>query len=143
MKSLAAIVAILAFAAPVLADRGVPPKKIGDDYGLHRRDRRANVPRADDTAAKVTIVTEAMVAKVAKVRRGEVEYCWERLPSTQRIAGTAVLRFAIEPDGSVAAVDFSGDAPGAAAACIADLAHRWTFPAMDAKSVVEYAIRLR
>ena len=146
MKSRAVLAMLLASAAPVLAD-GKPVKKpaVGDDYDClqHKRDRRTNVPRTQDVAAKTTTVTEAMVAKVAKVRHGEIEYCWERLPQSQRVAGTAVLTFSIDPDGTVTDVVGKGDAPREATSCIADLAHRWTFPAVEGKSVVEYSIRLR
>src|SRR5262249_4303852 len=143
---LAAIAAFLLFATPVLAGQTKPAKpdrvKMGEGYDLPRRDRRAGVPRVQATA-KLTTLTDAMVAKVAKQRRDEVAYCWERLPRTQRIAGTAVLHFAIAPGGTVESIEVNGDAPAEAASCIAELAHNWMFPAVDTKSSIDYPIRLR
>jgi hypothetical protein len=142
MKSLAAV-AVLVLAAPVFAAPAPKPVKKGDSYDLPQRNHKASVPRAEVAVAKVAAVTDAMVAKVAKARHGEVEYCWERLPSSQRVKSTVVLHFAIEPSGEVAAIDVGGDAPAEAASCIAELAHRWTFPAVAAKTSIAYPIRLR
>jgi hypothetical protein len=145
MKSLSLAILALLVSTTAFAEQAKPAKKpaVGDTYDLPRRGHKTSVPRADATTQKISTVTEAMVAKIAKVRRGEVEYCWERLPASQRTKSTAVLHLEIEASGEVAAVEVGGDAPSEAASCIADLAHRWTFPAVDAKSVVDYTIRLR
>jgi hypothetical protein len=132
MRSLAAIL-LLSLVAPAFAEQTKPTEQakptkkpaVGEGYDLPKRGHHTTVPQDAAAVAKVTTVTEAMVAKVAKVRHGEVEY------------------FEIEPTGEVAAIEVCGDAPSAATTCIADLAHRWTFPAVDAKSTIDYPIRLR
>src|SRR6187455_3476269 len=128
LKTLAAALAILgAVALPAAADRGQPSMtitaKLGADYGLHRRDHKKELPKDDAETATATAsksLSLAQVAKVAKVRHEEVAYCWDRLPPSQRIAGTAVLKFSIEPSGKVADLAISGDAPDAATSCLAD-----------------------
>ena len=149
LKTLAAAIAILgAVALPAAADRGQPSAsmtltgKLGADYELHRRDHKKETPKDSETKATKSL-TLAQVAAVAKLRHEEVSYCWDRLPPSQRIAGTAVLRFSIEPSGKVAELAITGDAPDAATSCLADCARRWMFPAADAKSEIEYPIRLR
>jgi len=152
MKTLAAALAILgAVAVPAAADRGQPStsmtitSKLGTDFDLHRRDHKKQLPKDDRETASATAksLSLAQVAQVAKVRHEEVAYCWDRLPPSQRIAGTAVLRFSIEPSGKVAELAISGDAPDAATSCLADCARRWMFPAAAAKSEIDYPIRLR
>jgi hypothetical protein len=149
MKTLAAAIAILgAVAVPAAADRGQPSMTItanlGAEYGLHRRDHKKELPKEDvETAKAPKSLTLAQIAQVAKVRHEEVAYCWDRLPPSQRIAGTAVLRFSIEPSGKVADLAITGDAPDAATSCLADCARRWMFPAADVKTEIDYPIRLR
>jgi hypothetical protein len=150
LKTLAAALAILgAVAVPAAADRGQPSTsmtltaKLGTDYDLHRRDHKKELPKDADAAKVTKALTIAQIAAVAKVRHEEVAYCWDRLPPSQRIAGTAVLRFSVEPTGKVAEIAVSGDAPDAATSCLADAARSWVFPATDAKSELEYPIRLR
>jgi hypothetical protein len=164
MKTLPIVVAVIgALAAPAAADRArssskpqpqPPPaagllditKKpaLGADYDLKRRDHKSTMPTDSATqVAKVRTVTEAQVGQVVKIRRGEVEYCWDRLPPSQRIAGTAVMHFTIAPEGKVAAIEMTGDAPSEAASCLAETAKRWTFPVVDAESLVEFPIWMR
>ena len=151
LKTLAAALAILgAVAVPAAADRGQPSMtitaKLGADYGFHRRDHKKELPKDDAKTATATAAKSlslAQVAQVAKIRHEEVAYCWDRLPPSQRIAGTAVLWFSIEPSGKVADLAISGDAPAAATSCLADCARRWMFPAAEAKTEIDYPVRLR
>lgn len=148
MKSLA-ILLVLAGASTALAGapkKPVAPKKpnIGDDYDVFapRGDRRyAKTPTSEDHGLASRGLSRSHVASVVQQRRGEIEYCWAKLPV--RAGGTAVLHFVVEPAGTVATLDVDGDVPAAAAKCIATVAKRWTFAAQDSRSEIAYPIALR
>ena len=139
-KPLLAAAALLAMVAPAAADQGT--QKLGQSYDLPQREHKKQLPHDSETA-KPKSLTLAQVAAVVKARGEEVAYCWDRLPPSQRVAGTALLRFSIEPSGKVAELAIGGDAPDAAVSCLSDCARRWAFPAAEVKSDLEYPIRLK
>lgn len=142
-KPILAAAILLAMVAPAAADQGpVATQKLGQSYDLPQREHKKQLPKDSETAKQKSL-TLAQVAAVVKARGEEVAYCWDRLPPSQRVAGTAVLRFSIEPTGKVADLAIAGDAPDAAVSCLSDCARRWAFPAADVKSELEYPIRLK
>jgi hypothetical protein len=158
MKTLATVVALLGtVAAPAFADRGrlIPVAKpaatidaikclpLGTGYGLARRDRVAALPGEALKEIKLRPLTDAQVAQTLKVRGEEVNFCWDRLPPSQRVAGTAVMHLQIEADGKVTSVELTGDAPDEAMSCIRDAAANWVFPRADVPTTIDHALRLR
>ncbi|MBV8760551.1 MAG: AgmX/PglI C-terminal domain-containing protein [Deltaproteobacteria bacterium] len=141
-KPILAAAVLLALVAPAAADQGPVNLKLGQAYDLPQREHKKQLPKDSETA-KPKMLSLAQVAAVVKARGEEVAYCWDRLPPSQRVAGTAVLKFSIEPTGKVADLAIAGDAPDAAVSCLSDCARRWAFPAADAKSELEYPIRLK
>lgn len=161
--TIATVVAVLgSLAAPALAGRARVPAKpapapaaapaeedlfkklpMGDGFDLTRRERAANLPGEAVKEVKLRSLTDAQVAQTFKVRGEEINFCWDRLPSSQRIAGTAVLRLQVEAEGKVTSAEISGDAPSEAASCIREAAEHWVFPRADVPSQVEHAVRLR
>jgi hypothetical protein len=157
-KTLAIVAVIGSLAAPALADRGrlLPVTKpsaamadpikslpLGTGYGLSRRDRLAALPTETPKEIKLRPLTDAQVAQTLKVRGEEVNFCWDRLPPSQRIAGTAILHFQIEAEGKVTTVEVSGDAPSEAQSCIREAAEHWVFPRADVPTTIDHALRLR
>jgi hypothetical protein len=145
LLAVAAVTTLLGTVAPAAAEPGNPSPslKLGQAYDLPQREHKKQLPQDGNEVAKPKSLTLAQVAAVAKQRHEEVAYCWDRLPPSQRIAGTAVLEFSIEPSGKVAELAIAGDAPDAAVSCLSDCARRWAFPAADVASQLEYPIRLR
>lgn len=141
-KPILAAAILLAMVAPAAADQGTVNLKLGQSYDLPQRDHKKQLPKDSETAKPKTL-SLSQVAAVVKARGEEVAYCWDRLPPSQRVAGTAVLRFSIEANGKVADLAIAGDAPDAAVSCLSDCARRWAFPTADAKSELEYPIRLK
>jgi hypothetical protein len=145
LLAVAAVTTLLGTVAPAAAEPGTNAAasfKLGQAYDLPQREHKKQLPH-DNEVAKPKSLTLSQVAAVAKQRHEEVAYCWDRLPPSQRIAGTAVLKFSIDPSGKVAELAVEGDAPDAAVSCLSDCARRWAFPAADVKSDIEYPIRLR
>jgi hypothetical protein len=162
MKTITAVIALLgALAAPAAADRGHakpaaarlvaqaavadPFKSLarGTGFDLSRRDRAAALPTEAKQEIKLLPLTDAQVSQTVKVRGEDVNFCWDRLPKSMRVASTAVLHLQIEADGKVTSVTVDGDAPDEATSCIRDAAASWVFPRADVPSTVEHAIRLR
>jgi len=142
--AVATVTTLFGTVAPAAADPGTssPSLKLGQAYDLPQREHKKQLPH-DTEVAKARTLTLSQVAAVAKQRHDEVSYCWDRLPPSQRVAGTAVLKFSIDPSGKVADLAIEGDAPDAAVSCLSDCARRWAFPAADAASQLDYPIRLR
>lgn len=116
--------------------------KMGDDYVLGRR--HAAKPEREVEQIVPRSLSQAQVATVVQSHVHDVQNCWELLPKEQRAdASTAVLQLAISDAGVVTDIEIGGDVPAAAHACIASAVARWTFPAAEQKSEVEYGISLR
>jgi hypothetical protein len=143
-------------ASPAIAGKRRPAKKkaaalavakrpidYGESFDLSRLDRRASLPRADVERAAAQSLRVSQVGQVIKDRFDDVEYCWLRLPAATRTPTNAVLALAIEPAGTVTAVQITGGVPAEAEQCLTEAAGRWTFPAADAASDVEYPIELK
>jgi hypothetical protein len=89
-------------------------------------------------------LSDAQVAAVVKSHLDEVNACWKRLPPRERAADTqVVLALSIAPKGEICDMTLITDAPADARTCIADAVHRWTFPAAELASDIEYPIALR
>ena len=144
LLAVAAVTTLLGTVAPAAADRGTssPSLKLGQSYDLPQREHKKQLPH-DTEVAKARTLTLSQVAAVAKQRNEEVAYCWDRLPPSQRIAGTALLEFSIDASGKVTDLAIAGNAPDAAVSCLSDCARHWAFPAADAATQIEYPIRLR
>ena len=146
MKTTTAIIVglLASLTATAVADKPHPKKQLmlGDAYDL--APRHAAMPRDVEAAAKPRTRSDGQVAVVVKSKLPDIQYCWNRLPALKRSADvTAVLRLSVEAKGNVTGAEIGGDVPADAQSCINDAVRRWTFPAADALSQIEYAVALR
>src|SRR4051794_33786247 len=100
LLAVATVTTLLGTVTPAAADRGnsaaaaaptAPTFRLGQAYELPQREHKKQLPH-DTEVAKARSLTLSQVAAVAKQRHEEVAYCWDRLPPSQRVAGTAVLK---------------------------------------------------
>lgn len=118
-------------------------KRLDFDYVLGRRE--ASKPSAPDVLHVVPkSLTQAQVATVVQEHMGDLQLCWSAVPKAQRAeACTADLRLSISEAGAVTDIEIVGPVPSRAHTCMAAAISRWTFPAAETRSDVEYAISLR
>ena len=115
----------------------------GASFDLSRLDRRGTTPTGDGAIRmEAQPLTDAQVGQVVKWNRGQLEYCWSRLPASQRTGGAISLRFVIEAKGTVASVEVGGESQKLGD-CVAKAAKTWTFPVADTRSEIEYPVVLR
>jgi hypothetical protein len=118
-----------------------------ESFDLSRLDRnggrRGTTPTGDGAIRmEAQPLTTAQVGQVVKWNRGQLEYCWSKLPASQRTGGAISLRFVIEPKGTVTSVEVGGES-ARLEACVAQAAKTWTFPVADTRSEVEYPVVLK
>ena len=113
----------------------------GESYGL--KPRSSALPVEAAPVVELAGLSQAQVGQVVKDRLADLDYCWSRMLTGERVPGTAVLKLSIEMTGEVAAIDVGGDVPDGACSCIETAAKRWTFPATSIASDVEYPVSLK
>jgi hypothetical protein len=118
-----------------------PAIDFGESYGL--AGRKAALPVEAAPVVELVGLTQVQVGEVVKARLADLDYCWSRMLTGERVPGTAVLRLSIDMTGAVTATDVGGDVPDDARRCIAAAARRWTFPAAAIASDVEYPVTLK
>lgn len=135
-------------ATPALAGKPQPKKlsvkkpNCGESFDL--LPRKASTPTGDSDQVAKKLLSQAQVGMVVKAKLADVQYCWNRLPSTQRkVDTTAILKLSIEATGEVETVDVDGGVPADAQRCIAVAAAKWQFPVADQVGQFEYAVALR
>jgi hypothetical protein len=154
LSLLAVLVAAPAFAgAPTqptpskTSDTGDPVAKLdlGQSFDLGPRHHVAPPKVVEDqpAPAKPHALSDAQVAKVVSDRLPDLSHCWNKLPAKQRMDCTAVLRMSVAPAGGVVDISLGGDAPEGARQCMIEAVGRWTFPATEIESQVEYPVSLR
>jgi hypothetical protein len=121
----------------------MPVLDLGDDFDLGPR--RAAQPKNEETdQIKPRSLSELQVSLVVNKRIGDVQHCWNKLPQAQRLeACTAMIKLSISDAGAVTAVELGGDVPAGAHKCITSAVSRWSFPATEVASEIEYGISLR
>lgn len=116
----------------------------GESYDLFAPSHHAATPTGDRTEVAKKLLTQLQVDQVVKAKLGDVQYCWNRLPASQRRSDTtAILELAIDATGEVETVDVHGSVPQEAARCISAAAAAWQFPVADQAGDFEYAVALR
>src|SRR5690606_1737765 len=120
-----------------------PVMNMGKDYVLGARE--ANKPTANDTQEIVLkTLSQAQVATVVQAHMSDVQQCWNAIPKQLRVdACTADLKLTISETGQVTDIELGGDVPASAHKCMTSAISRWTFPAAETTSEVEYGISLR
>lgn len=138
----------LAIATPT-GETKAAPADVGDavdraeSFDLSRLDRRGTTPTGDGAIRmEAQPLTTAQVGQVVKWNRGQLEYCWSKLPASQRTGGAISLRFVIEPKGTVRSVEVGGES-AKLGACVEQAAMTWTFPVADTRSEIEYPVVLK
>ena len=128
----------------VAPEKKAPCKKMGDLFELAPRHKDIPVGEEPVYVARPKPLSDGQINKVVKTKLAEVQNCWNRLPSDARKTDTtALIRLAVEADGSVTDVDIGGPIPAYAQKCIAAAAAKWTFPVAEISSDVETAVALR
>jgi hypothetical protein len=122
--------------------RKAPVIDYGESYGL-TRNRKTALPVEAAPVVELAGLSQAQVGVVVKDRLADLDYCWSRMLTGERVPGTAVLKLSIEMTGEVAGIDVGGDVPDGACSCIETAARRWTFPAAAIASEVEYPVTLK
>jgi hypothetical protein len=115
----------------------------GGSYGLSRKGRTSALPAETAPVVELAGLSATQVGQVVKERLGDLDYCWSRMLTGERVPGTAVLKLSIEMTGEVATIDVGGDVPDGACSCIESAARRWTFPAAAIASEIEYPVTLK
>ncbi len=110
---------------------------------LDRGDRNSASPRVDSELRMTGVtVSAAAVGVVIREHMGELEYCMTRLPKGAR-DGAVGLALTIEPRGNVSAARLVGGPQAPAfTQCVVGQARRWSFPAGDVTTELEYPIML-
>lgn len=110
-----------------------------------RADRRVRVARVGVGSGSVSGngLTRAAIARIVRIRRGAIKYCYERVLRVNPAVGSGkiTVAFKIGPNGHVisARVAASSLAGGAAVgACVTSAIRRWSFPKSDGYSLVRY-----
>lgn len=81
----------------------------------------------------------SVLARVIRRHINEVRYCYERqLVQEPDLEGNLVVRFTIQPDGSVGAVDITSGMHDAVDSCVVGRIRTWNFPAAEGITVVNY-----
>lgn len=87
---------------------------------------------------------QAQVATVVQAHMSDVQNCWDLVPKAERTdACSAQLTLTISDAGAVTAIELGGDVPASAHECMTSAISKWSFPAAETRSVVEYGISLR
>jgi hypothetical protein len=123
------------------ARKPAPVIDYGESYGL--KPRSTALPAEAAPVVELAGLSQAQVGQVVKDRLADLDYCWSRMLTGERVPGTAVLKLSIEMTGEVAAIDVGGDVPDGACACIETADRRWTFPTAAIASDVEYPVTLK
>lgn len=111
--------------------------KTGDDYALGRRQTAR--PEQDVEQIIPRSLSQAQVATVVQGHMADIRNCWDLVPKLQRAdACTAQLALSISDGGAVTAIELGGDVPGGAQQCMTSAISKWTFPAAETRSDVEY-----
>lgn len=119
-----------------------PVANLGASYVLGGR--HAAKPEREVEQIIPKSLSQAQVATVVQHHMGDIHNCWELVPRAQRAdVCTAMLRLSISDAGNVTDIEIGGDVPAGAHKCIASAIARWTFPAAETTSDVEYGIALR
>jgi len=80
-----------------------------------------------------------VIASVIRRHINEVRYCYERqLAQEPELEGDLVVRFTIQPDGVIGAVEITTGMHQEVDACVATRIRAWTFPAASGVTVVNY-----
>ena len=88
--------------------------------------------------------TKKAILGVVELHRARLRYCYMREAQRDpRLAGTALLRFRIAPDGRVASVAVDGDLPAVVTDCLAAEVAGWEFPPDEAAVDVNYPLTFR
>ncbi len=80
-----------------------------------------------------------VIAAVIRRHINEVRYCYERQLAQQAdLEGNLVVRFTIQPDGTIGTVEITTGMHEEVDACVAARIRSWTFPAAEGITVVNY-----
>lgn len=81
----------------------------------------------------------SVLARVIRRHINEVRYCYERqLVQEPDLEGNLVVRFTIQPDGTVGAVEITSGVHDEVDSCVVGRIRAWTFPAAEGITVVNY-----
>jgi hypothetical protein len=131
-------------AKPAKAQKA-PALNFGADYVLGGREA-SSAPTTGADVEKIVLksLSQAQVASVVQSHMDEIQVCWNMLPKSQRAdACTADLRLSISETGAVTDIEIVGPVPATAHKCITSAVSRWSFPAAEIASDVEYGISMR
>lgn len=116
--------------------------KTGGDYALGRR--QSAKPEREYEAIIPKSLNQAQVATIVQAHMGDVRNCWDLVAKADRAdACTAQLKLSISDAGAVTAVELGGDVPASARECMTSAVSKWTFPAAETRTEIEYGISLR
>jgi len=135
----------LVLAKPLVkaAKTKAPTLKMGKDYVLGGR-QAAKVSDREVEQIIPKSLNQSQVATVVQAHMGDIHDCWELLPKAHRAdACTAELRLTISDTGVVTDIELGGDVPAGAHKCITSAVSKWTFPAAETRTEIEYGISLR
>jgi hypothetical protein len=118
-----------------------PVAKLGNGYVLGRH--TSDCPNAQDTERVVLkSLTRAQVASVVESHKGDVQLCVSLAPASHRVNDVA-LSLSISETGSVSELSLSSELAATTRNCISAAVSKWSFPATETGSEIEYAIALR
>jgi hypothetical protein len=134
--------------APVakFAARKAKPAKahvanLGASYVLGGR--TSDCPTAQDTVRVVPkSLSRAQVASVVEAHKGDIQLCVSIAPAASR-ANNVGLSLSIAEEGTVTELALPAGLATATRNCISAAVSKWTFPATETGTDIEYAIALR
>jgi hypothetical protein len=118
-----------------------PVAKLGTSYSLGRH--TSDCPNAQDTERVIPkSLTRAQIATVVESHKGDIQLCLNIAPAAQRVNNVG-LSLSISETGAVSELALSAGVPATARSCISVAVSKWSFPAAETGSEIEYAIALR
>ncbi len=129
--------------APAKSGKAKPlVMNMGQDYVLGSR--QSAKPMTDVEQIIPRTLGQAQVATVVQAHMAEIQNCWDLVPKAERAdACTAMLNLSISDAGQVTDIELGGDVPASAQACMTSAISKWTFPAAETRTEIEYGISLR
>jgi hypothetical protein len=114
---------------------------LGSSYVLGRH--TSDCPTAQDTVRVVPkSLSRAQVASVVEAHKGDIQLCVSIAPAATRVNNVG-LSLSIAEAGTVTELALPAGLATATRNCISAAVSKWTFPATETGSEIEYAIALR